>query len=300
MLTSSEPYYLDLAFRRDGVFVMDGADDTSDWFALQALLWAADGTDPLPLARLQQQRREAAYRERIAVAGDNAVISFYRSVYLYLLGDASQAQKELLCAFEQAVLSGDEHSLSDIYRFRSAIQTALGQTAEAAMTYETTAVTDQERTNAAQLRLRLEAGQTDIAAAMLLRWNDDHRGAVARLEKLLQTETAEEEASDAAGAATAERTAFIQQLLIDSLLQAGRIRQANAHLAEWRTFKVRDRCEYELLRGTARLYEGRRLKAVRAFLRAAELRHDAIGALSELAHIDAAAKRLAEGESSHA
>lgn len=295
VLTPSESYYLDLSFRRDGVFVVDGADETSDWFALQALMWAADGTDPLPLARLQQQRREAAYRERMASSGGSAALSFYRSVYLYLLGDAAQAQKELLNAFELSVLGGDEQALARVYRFRSAIQTALGLTAEAAMTYETTAITEQERANAEQLRRRLEAGQADIAAAMLLRWNDDHRGATARLERMLQTEPIEE-----GGAADQESTAVIQEMLIDSLLQAGRIRQANAKLAEWPSFKIRDRCEYELLRGTACLYEGRRLQAVRAFLRAAELRQEAIGALSELAHIDAATKRLAEGESSHA
>jgi hypothetical protein len=58
---------------------------------------------------------------------------------------------------------------------------------------------------------------------------------------------------------------------------------------------ARDRTKFELLRGTALLLNGNRHEAILSFLRATELRQDAIGALTELALLDAAVQRLADG-----
>ncbi|PWW08494.1 hypothetical protein DFQ01_101217 [Paenibacillus cellulosilyticus] len=325
VLTLSEPYYLDLSFRRDNVFVLDGADETSDWFASQAGLWAADGTDPLPLCRLQRQRREAAYRERLSETGGSSTLMFYRSVYLYLLGDAVGAERELLGAFEQAVLQGDEHALDGIYRFRSALLASQGKLESAVQAYEATAITAVERANAEELRRRLVHGERSLVTVMLLRLNDDHREAASRLERLLNElivdtgesivpmdgdksadqmlsaeskwkveevhagELGRSKHEQAAQAMTARR------LLIDSLLQAGCVRRASQWFESNTIQTARDRTDYELLQGTALLLNGSRREAILSFLRATELRQDAIGALTELALLDAAVKRLADG-----
>ncbi|GMK38119.1 hypothetical protein PCCS19_11730 [Paenibacillus sp. CCS19] len=326
VMTLSEPYYLDLSFRRDNVFVWDGADETSDWFASQAGLWAADGTDPLPLCRLQRQRREAAYRERLSATGTNSTLMFYRSVYLYLLGDAVQAERELLHAFEHAVLQGEESALIAIYRFRSSLLASQGKLEAAVQAYEATASTSAERANAEELRRRLSLGEDALVAVMLLRLNDDYREAAVRLEKLL--EESEEavpggEASafdgrqteDGAGGRVGERTeekhierdqqlmsmqadrtaASARRLLIDSLLQSGCVRRAYQWFGQSSSLSARDRADYELLQGTALLLNGRRREAILSFLRATEQRQDAIGALTELSMLDAAVQRLTDG-----
>lgn len=347
VMTLSEPYYLDLSFRRDNVFVWDGADETSDWFASQASLWAADGTDPLPLCRLQRQRREAAYRERISTAGTNSTLMFYRSVYLYLLGDAAQAERELLSAFEQAVLQGEELALVNVYRFRSALLASQGKLVEAVQAYEATASTAVERANAEELRRRLTAGEDGLVAVMLLRLNDDYREAAVRLEKLLEETEASGDVSAPAGAhgaasasgwhvvesveeamaldraqgvvganekrvvggegeseedehqlrsvRTAHTAIAARRLLIDSLLQSGRVRLACQRFGQCSSLSARDRTDYELLQGTAFLLNGRRREAILSFLRATEQRQEAIGALTELSLLDAAVQRLADG-----
>ncbi|EFM09173.1 hypothetical protein PaecuDRAFT_4176 [Paenibacillus curdlanolyticus YK9] len=356
VLSLSEPYYLDLSFRRDGVFVLDGADETSDWFALQAVLWAADGTDPCSLARLQQQRREAAYRERLATAAD-ATLAFYRSVYLYLLGDMAQAERELLAAFEQAVLGGGDHALAGVYRCRSAIQAAQGNVEKAALTYESSAATDSERMQADELRQLIANGETAMAAAALLRLNDDHRQAIERLERLCATwDSAAKElraaadapedagqtikravrpagrqagtgASEAAterqgieshplaaggnaaqegtenqtvrrkdySSALAAKRELAERMLLDSLLQAGKMRAAYERIAPETLASVKDRCEYALLQSIVQLVDGNRRGAITALLRATELQHEAIGSLTELVRLDAAVQRLANG-----
>lgn len=326
VLTLSEPYYLDLSFRRDNVFVLDGADETSDWFASQAGIWAADGTDPLPLCRLQRQRREAAYRERLAAAGANSTLMFYRSVYLYLLGDAAQAERELLSAFEHAVLHGDEHALVGIYRFRSALLASQGKLESAVQAYEATASSAVERANAEELRRRLLQGEHALVTTMLLRLNDDHREAASRLEKLLSelSVEADKRGERAAGAGDnaanrhgvgrpwkadvelagedkqharvrADHAVTARRMLIDSLLQSGRVRRASQWFERHTIQSARDRTDYELLQGTSLLLNGSRREAVLSFLRATELRQDAIGALTELSLLDAAVERLADG-----
>lgn len=333
VMTLSEPYYLDLSFRRDNVFVWDGADETSDWFASQAGLWAADSTDPLPLCRLQRQRREAAYRERLSVAGTNSTLMFYRSVYLYLLGDAAQAERELLNAFEQAVMQGEERALVTIYRFRSALLASQGKLEAAVQAYEATASTPLERASAEELRRRLANGEQALVAVMLLRLNDDHREAAYRLEKLLEEPANEVDGdspvSDAvdgengrsaaggrcdvkwhAGKRAEDRLtavdepvsnkdidcgAIARRLLVDSLLQSGCVRRASQWLGQRTALSARDRIDYELLQGTALLLNGNRREAILSFLRATEQRQDAIGALTELSLLDAAVQRLADG-----
>ncbi|MBD3920677.1 hypothetical protein H8B09_18070 [Paenibacillus sp. PR3] len=329
VMTLSEPYYLDLSFRRDNVFVWDGADETSDWFASQAGLWAADGTDPSPLCRLQRQRREAAYREKLSERGENSVFMFYRSVYLYLLGDTAGAERELLGAFEHAVLQGDEHALDGIYRFRSALLASQGKLKSAVQAYEATATTPIERARAEELRRRLADGEHELVAVMLLRLNDDHREAAARLEKLVdelatrvggdteQANVADDEngESDAGGVQHAkgstkdmrtnadgqwsnlyaDHTSTARQLLVDSLLQSGCVRRASQWLGQRAALSAKDRTDYELLQGTALLLNGCRREAILSFLRATEMRQDAIGALTELSLLDAAVQRLADG-----
>ncbi|MWC27347.1 hypothetical protein [Paenibacillus sp. MMS18-CY102] len=298
VLSLSEPYYLDLSFRRDGVFVLDGADETSDWFALQAVLWAAEGTTPSSLARLQQQRREAAYRERLMASAD-ATLTFYRSVYLYLLGDAAQAERELLAAYELAVLGGEEHALARIYRFRSAIQVAQGNVAAAALTYEASALTDNERAQAGELRRLIENGDAALAAAMLLRLNDDHRQAIERLERLCGTgaDAAHGDADtvqhgDRSRALAAKRE-FAERMLLDSLLQAGRMREAYGRISPEDIASVKDRCEFAMLQGIVLLMDGDRRGAITALLRAAELQHEAIGSLTEILQLDTVVQKLA-------
>jgi len=351
VMTLSEPYYLDLSFRRDNVFVWDGADETSDWFAAQAGLWAADGTDPLPLCRLQRQRREAAYRERLSVEGTNSTLMFYRSVYLYLLGDAAQAERELLSAFEHAVLQGDERALVNLYRFRSALLASQGKLEAAVQAYEATASTSVERANAEELRRRLAQGEDALVTVMLLRLNDDHREAADRLKRLLEESKDAGSMGDVAGLRDAgcaagaggrvggrtegafvegagvretgaedsgsrdlgvmdsgveedkglenmqavRRDAAARRLLIDSLLQSGCVTQAYQWFGQSLSLSARDRTDYELLQGTALLLNGSRREAILSFLRAAEQRQDAIGALTELPLLDAAVQRLADG-----
>lgn len=285
VVAGSEAFYLEQSFRRGSVFLMDGLDETSDLFAKQAVEWHIDGFESETLIRLQQRHRanwrhellQKQEQEAGASANGYADGLFFHSVYRYLTGEAEYARKLLLASFEQMLLEGREHTLQNVYRFLSAIELEQGRLQDAVRTYGYTAYGETEWRYADQLSEWLACGKRELAKAQLYRLNDDYRKAAALLEPLAEDPEA-------------------RTLLIAVRMQMGRLDRALA-LAEAGEYRqtAGDRRQWQHLKGTVLLLEGRRHEAIRSFLQAGENRQEELNAMIDLAVMDGAARELTRG-----
>lgn len=282
VIAGSESFYLEQAFRRNGVFLLDGSDETSDLFAIQALEWHVGGYEPDTLVRLQQRYR-ANWLEHAAQAGETSTEPaqqadqlFLQSVYRYLIGDHAKARKQLLAAFEAAIVEGKENTLQHIYRFLSAIELEQGFIEEAVRTYGYTALSAEERQHAETLCSWLENGHIHAVHALLLQLNDDHRRASALLE-------------------TKSDDPMMRSMLIETYIITGQLKRAYELISPKQLRTRTERHRFKLLSGTVRLLEGNRHEAIHQFLLAAEQSLEGLGNIMELAVMDQAVREQISG-----
>ncbi|MGG4144711.1 hypothetical protein ABEW34_16475 [Paenibacillus algorifonticola] len=277
VIAYTEAFYLEQAFCRDDVFLLDGTDETSDLLARQAIEWHLDGYASQTLIRLQQRYRAIWHEEqadKTRAAGPSAAGRerladqlFSHALYRYLTGESLRAQGELLAAFELAVLDGREQALQHIYRFRSATQLELGLTDDAVRTYLYTALTEEEQQQGEQLLRWMDGGKRLLAEALLYRLNDDYRSAIA----LLEPRQADPEA---------------RRLLAELYLQSGRLECAYQLLAMEPPGSIAEREQFQLMTSTVLLLQGKRHEAIHSCLIAAETNNEALSSIIELARLD--------------
>lgn len=284
VVASSEAQYLEQSFRRSGVFLMDGLDETSDLFAKQAIEWHIDGFESDTLIRLQQRHR-ANWRDGLlqkqehttdAEAQGYADGLFFHSIYRYLTGEADRSRELLLASFERMLLEGREQTLSNVYRFLSAIELEKGRIQDAVRTYGYTAQNEVEWRYFDQMTEWLASRKCDLAKALLYRLNDDYRKAAALLEPLTED-------SDA------------RKLLIETYMLMGELRRACALIRLEHQQADLDRKQWLHLQGMALLLEGKRHEAIHCFLQAGENRQEDLNGIIELAVMDGVAREMTLG-----
>ncbi|QHT63565.1 hypothetical protein GXP70_28820 [Paenibacillus lycopersici] len=329
--TASETFYFEQWFRRGNVFLQDGLDTASDLLADAAASDAVAGKPIEALAKLQLRRRTDFRAEQLQALRPSAMQFFFQAVYHYLLGEGEQAERWTLDAFHLAVLNGEEGPVATYYRFLSVIRLLQGRAEDAIATYGISAATEEERAAYTEMRDRWTEGETDMAASLLYRANDDWRQAARLLERVLQKHASASEADDAprapagADAAPASGSETVgspsplagsrlaapamnarsgasvsavheraRALLLEAYERSARPGAALALLPPPLT--VKERLRRHLLEGRALALEGRLHDAVRALLQAAMTGTEPLTAIAELASMRAKAKRLAEGE----
>lgn len=284
VIASSEAQYLEQSFRRGGVFLMDGLDETSDLFAKQAMEWHIDGFESDTLIRLQQRHRanwRNALLQKQELAADAEAQGyadglFFHSVYRYLTGEADRARQLLLASFERMLLEGREQTLPDVYRFLSAIELEQGRISDAVRTYGYTAQNEVEWRYWDQMMEWLAGRKCDLAKALLYRLNDDYRKAASLLEPL----TGDLEA---------------RKLLIETYMLMGRIGDACALIRVEHRHSADDRKQWLHLQGMALLLEGKRHEAIHCFLQTGENRQEDLNGIIELAVMDGTAREMTRG-----
>lgn len=282
VIAPTEPFYFEQCFRRSAVALMDGTDPVSDRLAVQALDWVLEGFDPSPLLRLQQHIRAERCRGIAASDPTEATSSYYYSIYRYLTGDLQEAQTAIVEAYVREIMQGNEHALKSHYLFLSAIQLKLGQTEQAIRTYEIAAQSEGEHAVVHQLFNWLDSGQEELARAVLFRLNDDYNEALPLLLQL------------------ADHSLDAKRILQDTYLQTGRLEQALLLTSGEPRPSPASKQEQALLEGTVLLLQGERHASIHKLLEAAVYRQDCLANLAEIITIEAAAIRLAEGETEHA
>lgn len=290
VITNNELYYLEQAFQREDVFLLDGSDEVSDLFARQAFSWTIGGYMARPLVRLQQRFVAERYSKSIKAKNENDASApvqaselFFHALFRYLADDAARSEEELLQAFHQAILEGNKDALTGYYRFLSAIQLKRGETGTAIQSFSYSAVSDEDRQKAYLMDDWLNDGKETLAKALLYRLNDDYRQAVPLLESQSQ----------------ASSEAIARKLLIEAYVQTGRLGTALEHMEKLPLRSFEEQHQYELMNGTYLMMQGRRHEAIHAWLSAAESRIEAIGSIIELSELDHAVLGLAgtvEGE----
>jgi hypothetical protein len=276
IVTATETYYLELAFRSGLIFLLDNRDDINELLVKQGVGWMLEGFDPAALVRLQQRCLAEGWSKRLQADGDGLGEHrlqglFFHAVYRYLIDDLKAATEETLAAFELAVLEGNEGALALYYRFLSATELKRGWTRQAVQTYSFSAVTAQEKSHVERIDQMLGEGRDGLAAALLFQLNDDYRLALRQLEQL---------------PACAEAV----RMTVEIETERGNVSRAAALL------EGLNRREYPLLFGTAAMLAGNRHEAIHAFLEAAEEREEALGNIVEMALLDEAAQLLAQAE----
>lgn len=279
IVTSSEPLYFEQWFRRCRVFLRDGLDLASDAIADAAIMDAISGKPLDSLAKLQLQRRQDFREEQLKALRPTAMQSFFQAVYQYLLGGYERAEHSAKLAFEQAVFAGDDAAVITYFRFLSAIRLQLGNPLDAIATYGISAVTDAERNAFATMSALQDEGQDALAAALLLRMNEDYRQAAELLEPIEE----------------ADRSGLVRSLLFEVYSARGKPDLALSLIGETRHAEARTK--RHLLEGTALALQGKRHEAIHAILQAAMHGAEPLQAIAELAAVDQQAQRLSEGDS---
>src|SRR5690606_10363033 len=113
-----------------------------------------------------------------------------------------------------------------------------------------------------------------LVKALLYRLNDDYRQSVPLLESIASGDPA------------------VGELLTEAYVHIGRIGAAIGRLENLPLRSMEEQQQYELLKGTYLLMQGRRHEAIHAWLSAAESRVEAIGHIIELGELDQAVLKL--------
>ncbi|MBR2564502.1 MAG: hypothetical protein IKE29_07755 [Paenibacillus sp.] len=226
---------------------------------------------PDHITMLQSRMRADYYRQLRTKTGPHETISFLLSAYEYLLED-SRATASLKEAFTQAVINGRQDCVVSHYRFLSAIYARSGQIEEALQVFGISASNEQEHHHYEQLCRWLEAGETSLVQAELLRINDDYGTALRVLDEL--------------GGETARHWKFRIYQETECVESA---------LALIHAIDIQDETsllQYRQLSGTALALRGERHGAVRLFLETALENEDALSRIIELELLDHAVQQL--------
>ncbi|QHW32458.1 hypothetical protein GZH47_17675 [Paenibacillus rhizovicinus] len=298
VVTSSEPFYFEQWFRRGRVFLQDGLDTASDLLADAAAADAAAGKQVDALAALQLRRRVDFREEQLKALRPSAMQFFFQAVYYYLLGEGENAERWALDAFHLAILGAEEAPVATYYRFLSAIRLLQGRADDAIATYGIAAVTEEERAACKEMAVLQAAGESQLAAALLYRANDDFRQAAALLNRVLERYSAPQDAEPSATSPVLDTAGALRErarsLLLDVQERSGRPGAVLALLPSPRN--VKERLRRNLLEGRAFALEGRLHDAVCALLQAAMTGLEPLHAIAGIASARAKAKKLEEGE----
>ncbi|WP_147423893.1 hypothetical protein [Cohnella endophytica] len=291
--SESESLYLEQAFKKEAVLLLRDADHLpsegqresmqGSSAEFEVLLRQAvsklltDNVSPVWATALQQHTLVQHYSEIRKAVGPHETASFLLAVYEYLL-KLPDAASHLLESFLHAQQSGREDCIRTHYRFLSAIHAQNDELREAIDAYGVTALSADDRLRYERICEYAENGRADLAAAWLLRENDDLVGALARLHGAYDSE-----ATDLKYRWLVESSRWEEALALSGAAGISGKAEKRGHPG------IRDE---RLLNGYARKLRGDRHEAIRFFLEAAELDQDAIGLIARIKSEDAAIARL--------
>ena len=279
----SERIYLEQSLRRDGVFYLSGDQRESYGIAFhgeqlyflydyevlwnQALqsLWQDSSALTSDYSTIQWQLRAEYYISMCERLPHEPSVHYLAASYLYLLED-DVASRYLGQSFELMILHDYIDCLYSHFRFFSAIETKKGNLDIAVQQYTITAVSTEEKKEAARIQGWLESGQHELVRAELFRVNEDEVAAIRILGGLSSPEA--------------------RALLVQNYIRTFQWERA-LEIQRELTGKVD-----EIMEGTLHLLHGRRHEAIRSFLNAAGQDNQAWPLLSEMADLEAAIERL--------
>lgn len=281
--TRSERIYLEQSLRRDAVVYLSGDEPKTygvstqnerlyfltDYEVLwtQALesLWRDSPGLPYHWARLQWQLRAKYYMSMCEKLPHQPSVHYLAASYLYLLEDAT-ANRYLKQSFELMIMHDYMDCLNSHFRFFSAIEAKNGNLDVAVRQYAITAITEEEKQDAARIQNWLDAEQYDLVRAGLFRVNEDDASAIRILNSLSSWEA--------------------RDLLMQSYIRTFQWEKAQEIQRELEG-DVDD-----IIEGTLHLLHGRSHEAIRSFLNAAGGDNQAWPLLSEMADMEEAVGRL--------
>ncbi|WP_127588258.1 tetratricopeptide repeat protein [Paenibacillus koleovorans] len=240
-------------------------------FVLQAVRSLLEEGSAAPLTPAVWWRRLNYYTRLRTTTKAHETVSFLLAVYLYLLKEQI-AEALLLEAFQEVVHLQRGDGLSTHYRFLSAIYAQQDQIAKAVQVYGISVLTEEEQKRYEGLCVWLEQGEPLLAKALLFYYNDDYRSAVTTLRE--------------------QDTPASRTLLVQLLLEIGRLEEALEQLSRTAFPSTEDRLNMLLLAGMAHVMRGEPHEAIGVLLEATLIHEPSIARIGEVELYEDALRRL--------
>lgn len=277
---TSESLYLELSFRHPSICLLHSdRDESFDIIRSQDELLLLNESETIwknliqavlheeslaSTTSLQRKLRTQHYLLLREEYGPHETISYLLSVYCYFIGDFDEAAQYLTEAFEQCVLSGRSNSVATHYRFLSAIELE-SDIRKAAAIYEISVQTDEEKIQAKRIIDWINAGKTELAKALLYRYNDDYLHSCETLQHLDDPHE--------------------RELLMQNYMDMGLFNKALQLQQEFPEPRIISRAFEYVLQGKTRLLSDSVTSAIHSFLQAAEIDQSAIHHILEIGYI---------------
>lgn len=322
VVAATEAFYLEQAFCRGDIFLLDGTDETSDLLARQAIEWHIDGYESQMLIRLQQRYRAIWHEEqadktravgRLAEAREQAdTAALEQNNRAEGEQDAATLQQRRQAAAREeddqvGIPAGYRRRLTDQLFFHAVYRYLTGESlraqGELLAAFEQAVLDGREQAlqhiyrfrSAMQLELGLidEAVRTYLHTALsdeeqlqgerLLRWMD---GGKHLLAEALLYQLNDDYRSAIARLEPLQADPEARKLLAELYLQSGRLESAYLLLSKEPLGSIAEREQFQLMTGTVLLLQGKRHEAIHCCLVAAETNIEALGNIIELAKLD--------------
>ncbi|WP_338553489.1 hypothetical protein [Paenibacillus sp. KS-LC4] len=322
VVAATEAFYLEQAFCRGDIFLLDGTDETSDLLARQAIEWHIDGYESQMLIRLQQRFRAIWHEEQAdKTQAARRLAELRMQADPTALGQNNLAEAEQDAAPQQqsrqAAASAEENPaglpdghrrrLTDQLFFHAVYRYLTGESlraqGELLAAFEQAVLDGREQALQQIYRFRsamqLELGLLDEAVctylhtalseeerlqgARLLQWMD---GGKPLLAEALLYQLNDDYRSAIVRLKPLQADPEARKLLAELYLQSGRLESAYLLLSKEPLRSIAEREQLQLMTGTVLLLQGKRHEAIHCCLVAAETNIEALGNIIELAKLD--------------